>query len=281
MATAEEVGGGRGGYGWWGNWLDWWLVELLVLWYIQTRRLLVLAIATTTTTRNLRPIHRHILPSTGGHETGSLDAHVVHLMHQLCGELVVPSKPQQLVLEVALVEEDDVHVDTINLVDGSHFRDNLRTVITLVLDAELEHAGLEFFDLGFGGAEAERQVDGVGKTLAATLVEDKERVEDRVGCLHDVALHFLELGVEKRDLKDVVVVATHQGTGVTVDGYAVADIEGVLDEDEEDGLVIGQFYSTQFAVMGATYLKELLGRRLQQPRQTQNNGARRGQCSSS
>ena len=148
----------------------------------------------------------------------------------------MPSKPQQLVLEVALVEEDDVHIDTINLVDGPHLGDDAGRVVALVLDAEVEHAGLEFLNLGLGGAEAERQVDGVRETLTAPLVEDKERVEDRVGRLHDVAFHFLEFGIQERDLEDVVIVAAHQGAGVTVDGDAVADIEGVFDEDEKDGL---------------------------------------------
>jgi hypothetical protein len=53
-----------------------------------------------------------------------------------------------------------------------------------------------------------------------------------------VALHLLELGVQERNLQDVIVVARQQGARVAVDGDAVADIKGVLDKDKDDGLSI-------------------------------------------
>jgi hypothetical protein len=53
-----------------------------------------------------------------------------------------------------------------------------------------------------------------------------------------VALHLLELGVKKGNLQNVIVVTCQQGARVAVNGDAVADVKGVLDKDENDGLSI-------------------------------------------
>lgn len=182
------------------------------------------------------PIHRHVPPTTRRNKTRRLQTHVVHLPHELDGKTVVACETEELVLVVALVEKDDVHGDRGNLVNGLNFRDNPRGIITLVLEAKFQHSGLELLDLGFCRAEAELEIDRVGETLTAALVEDEEVVEQRVGRLHDMTFHFLELGVEKGDLDDVVVITSHHGAGIAVDGDAVTDVEGVFDKDEDDGL---------------------------------------------
>jgi hypothetical protein len=111
---------------------------------------------------DLGPVQRHVLHAAGLDETRCLETHVVHLVHELDGELVVPVQTEQLVLIVALVEEDDVHGDAADLVDGLHLGDDARRVVTLILQAKVEHARLELLDLRLGRPEAELQVDGVG-----------------------------------------------------------------------------------------------------------------------
>lgn len=122
---------------------------------------------------NLRPVNRHFPHSTGLHNTWPLDTHFFHLVHQLDSKPVVSSETEQFVLVVGFVEENDVHRDAVALINSLHLGQNLRLVVSLVLETELQHAVLELFDLGFRGAEFDFQVDRIREVVRSPLVEDE------------------------------------------------------------------------------------------------------------
>lgn len=116
---------------------------------------------------------------------GAFDAEEGHLVHELGGELVVALETEELVLEVGLVEEDDVERYRVHLVDGADFGDDTGEVVALVIEDEFEHAGFQLFDDAGWCTEAEDEFDWVGETAGPALVEDEERVEQRIGSLDD------------------------------------------------------------------------------------------------
>jgi len=157
-------------------------------------------------------------------------------MHELHNELVMTIQAQQLVLVVALVEEHDVHRHTVDLVNGLDLGYDAWLVIAFVLEAEIRHSGLEFFDLRLCGAKSQFQIDRICQGITATLVEDEKGVQDGVWGLYHMSLHLLELGIQERDLEDIIVVAHHHGARVPVYGHSISDVEGVLDKHEYDRL---------------------------------------------
>ena len=164
----------------------------------------------------------------------ALDADLLQADHEVADELVAALKTQQLVLPVGLVEEDDVERDGEVFGHFTQLRQDVAVELALFGADELEEPVAELLDLLEGGAELDDDGDGLGEGPGAALVQDEEGVQVAVWGLDDVALHFLEFGVEEGDLLDVVVVALHVLAGVAVDGDAVADVKGVLHEDEDD-----------------------------------------------
>ena len=51
-----------------------------------------------------------------------------------------------------------------------------------------------------------------------------------------MTFHLLKFGVKKSNLFDKIVVALKRCTCVTIDRDAIANIKGMLDEDEDDRL---------------------------------------------
>lgn len=79
-------------------------------------------------------VERIILRTTGLRLAGTLDAELLHLVHQLGRELVVALETEEFILVVGLVEEDDVERHRIDLIDSPDFTDDPRQVVALVLE---------------------------------------------------------------------------------------------------------------------------------------------------
>ena len=209
--------------------------------------------------RETGQIKGRVLLLTGVTHAWTFDAELLHRHHEGADELIPTLQAQQFVLPVALVEEDDVEGDGVSLVDLAQLGQDLTLIIALLGQDKVQQTLTQAIDLVQTGAKLHDDRHPFGQPAAAAHVQDEEGVEVAVGRLHHVTLELLELGIEQRDGLDEVIVAFAEGAGVAIDGHAVADVEGMLDEDEDDRL------------------EELLSGGGEEPGQGQQGGTGRGQ----
>lgn len=116
--------------------------------------------------------------------------------------------------------------------DGHTYSQDIWLILSLLQFHELQQALPKVVNLIQRSSKFYSQWNGFCQSSGTAHVQNEKGIQVTVRCLDDMTFHFLELGVQQRNLLDKIIVTFQHGASIAIEVDAISTIERMFDKNK-------------------------------------------------